>query len=79
MPLSRGVLMFRPRRFDPMLHMSIASIMTGFAALILSLHGWSCRPPLPPPPAPPPGPAVGPLVEPVAGPLVEPPAARLSQ
>jgi len=37
-----------PRRgFDPMVHTSIASLLTGFAALILSIHGWTCQPPVP--------------------------------
>jgi hypothetical protein len=39
----------RQRRpdFDPSLHTSIASLLTGFAALVLSIHGWTCQP-LPP-------------------------------
>jgi hypothetical protein len=48
-----------PRRgFDPMVHTSIASLLTGFAALVLAIHGWTCQPPVPqlvgPPPPPPP-------------------------
>ena len=35
------------RGFDPALHTSIASVLTGFAALILSIHGWTCQPPAP--------------------------------
>jgi hypothetical protein len=46
------------RGFDPALHTSIASVLTGFAALILAIHGWTCQPPAPqlvgPPPPPPP-------------------------
>jgi len=35
--------MFSRRRFDPVLHASIASILTGFAALVLSLQGYNCN------------------------------------
>jgi len=35
----------RARKFDPALHTSIGSVLTGFAALILSLHGANCSPP----------------------------------
>jgi hypothetical protein len=35
----------RERRFDPSLHVAIGSILTGFAALILSLHEANCTPP----------------------------------
>jgi hypothetical protein len=47
-----------PRRgFDPMVHTSIASLLTGLAALILSIHGWTCQLPAPQLVGPPPHPS----------------------
>jgi hypothetical protein len=48
--------MSRRQGFNATLHASIASVLTGFAALILSLHNTHCRPlfnPYPSPSSPP--------------------------